>query len=86
VELNSKLAPVAVVVPAGPEPIVVSGGIVSAGGGVVSCTVQVALAGIESALPAASVAFTEKVCEPAARPLYAFGEMQAVHEPESSEH
>ena len=48
--------------PEGPEPMVVSGGVVSGGGAVL--TVQVRVAGVASTLPAASVALTEKVCEP----------------------
>jgi hypothetical protein len=60
-ELKSRLALVEAVVPAGPELIVVSGAVVSAGGGVEACTVQLRVAGEASALPAASVAFTAKV-------------------------
>jgi hypothetical protein len=58
-ELKSRLVLVAVVVPEGPELIVVSGAVVSAGG-VTACTVQLSVAGVESVLPAASVALTEK--------------------------
>jgi hypothetical protein len=54
-----KLAAVDVVVPDGPELIVVSGAVVSAGGASV-CTVQLRVAGEASVLPAASVALTEK--------------------------
>jgi hypothetical protein len=58
-ELNARPAVVAVVVPEGPELIVVSGAVVSAGG-VGACTVQLSVAGEASVLPAASVALTEK--------------------------
>ena len=64
-ELNAKLAEALVDVPEGPELIVVSGGVVSGGG---AFTVQVRLAGVRSALPAASVARTLKVCEAFDRP------------------
>ena len=37
-------------------------------------------------LPAASFARTEKVCDPIARPVYAFGVVQAAYEPVSSLH
>jgi hypothetical protein len=67
-ELKAKSAPVEVVVPEGPEPIVVSGGVVSAGG-VAACSVQLRVAGEGSVLPAASVAFTENEWEPTASPL-----------------
>ena len=53
-------------VPEGPESMVVSGGVVSCGGGAV-LTVQVRLAGEASVLPAGSVALTEKVWEPSDR-------------------
>ena len=52
---------------AGAVVIVVSGGVVSPDAG--SLTVQVAVAGEASTLPAVSVARTLKVCEPTARPL-----------------
>jgi hypothetical protein len=69
VEEKAKFAVVEVVVAAGPELIVVSGAFVSAGGGggVDDDTVQLSVAGEVSVLPAASVAFTAKVCEPTAR-------------------
>jgi hypothetical protein len=59
---------VEVVVPAGPEPIVVWGAVVS-GGGVTACTVQLRVAGDASALPEPSLALTAKLCEPTAREL-----------------
>ena len=60
-----KVAEPDVTVPEGPESIVVSGGVVSAGG---TLTVQVLVAGDASVLPAASVARTLNVCDPFARP------------------
>ena len=44
------------------------------------------MAGVASTLPAASVALTEKVCEPLARPVYFFGEEQALKTLPSSLH
>jgi hypothetical protein len=58
-EENEKLAEVLLTYPEGPEAMVVSGG---------EATVQVRLAGLASVLPAVSVAFTWKVCEPSANP------------------
>jgi hypothetical protein len=77
VELNEKLADVEVVVPEGPDPIVVSGGVVS-GGGVegAASTDHASLAGVASTFPAASVARTEKLCPPTFSPVYALGEPQ----------
>jgi hypothetical protein len=72
-EENVKLALVLVVVAAGPEPIVVSGAVVSGGGWIV----QLWLAGVASTLPAASLARTSKLCAPTARPVYSRGEVQA---------
>src|SRR3712207_5783451 len=46
--------------------------------GAVVSTVQLAPAGVSSVLPAASVAFTSKVCGPSERPVYSFGEVQSV--------
>jgi hypothetical protein len=62
VDVNSNVAVVEVTEPDGPLVIVVSGGVVSAGGE----TVHVREAGVESVFPAASFARTSKVCEPAA--------------------
>ena len=56
------------------------GGVVSGGG----VTVQVRLAGLPSVLPAALVARTENVCDPAARPVKLFGERQGTQMPRSS--
>ena len=80
VEVKAKLATVSATVPVGPEEIVVSGG-------VVSWTVQVRAAGVASTFPAASMARTRNVWLPAARPVWAVGELHAVYAVvESSEH
>ena len=65
------------VVRSGPDRIVVSGG---------KSTVQARRAGLWSTLPAASVARTSSVWSPSASPLSSTGEVQAYHEPLSSEH
>jgi hypothetical protein len=65
-EENVNEADVLLTVPEGPELMVVFGGVVSGGGAVL--TVQVLEAGVASTLPAASIALTEKVCEPSGRP------------------
>ena len=68
--LKVKLAAVEVVLDSGPLRIVVSGGVVSPGGGVeASSTVQVSVAGVSSTFPAASSARTENWCEPRLRPV-----------------
>ena len=63
--VNSKLADVLSTAPVGPAVIDVLGAVVSSGGTV---TVHVRDAGVRSVLPASSVARTEYVCEPSARP------------------
>jgi hypothetical protein len=83
-ELKSKLALVEVVVPDGPEEIVVSGAVLSTGGAG-AATVQLRLAGEVSVLPAASVARTAKVWDPTAT-MRASGGAQVPQAPESSEH
>ena len=55
-EENSNVAEVDVVVPLGPESIVVSGAVVS--------IVHVRVSAVWSVLPTASVALTENVCSP----------------------
>ena len=79
-ELNSKAAAFSVIVPLGPESIVVSGAVMS------RSTVKVRVAGEASTLPAPSVARTEKVWEPLARPLRDFGEVQPLKAAPSSLH
>jgi len=49
-------------------------------------TVQVRVAAEASTLPAASVALTEKVCDPSERPVSDFGDEQETQAPESSLH
>ena len=63
-EVNATDALVAVPLD-GAEVIVVFGGVVSAGAEIV----HVALAGVASVLPAASVARTSNVCDPTASPV-----------------
>ena len=67
-----KLADVLSVVPEGPESMMVSGGVVSCGGGGTS-TVKVLEAGVASTLPAQSVAFTSKVSLQSERLPYLIG-------------
>ena len=59
VEVNANVAPVAVVGLAGPDVIVVFGGVVSAG----ALIVQVCDGGVASTFPAVSIARTVNVCE-----------------------
>jgi len=77
-ELKVNEAMVAVVDPLGPEAIVVSGAVVSTGGGV-EATVQLRVAGELSVFPAASVARTENWWSPVARLEYPFGELHGRH-------
>lgn len=79
--VNAKVADDEVTVPDGPEVMVMTGGVVSAGGEIV----HVRLAG-ELVLLAASVARTSKVCEPLESPVYDLGEVQAPHAPPSRRH
>jgi hypothetical protein len=81
--VNAKLADVDVVelLAAGPDEIVVFGGVVSG-----AEIVQVCVAGEASTLPAPSVARTSNVCEPTPRPLYAFGDAHDAHAPPSMRH
>ena len=80
---NSKLATLDWVVPEGPEEMAVSGDVVSGTG---RFTVQVRVAGDESMLPAASLARTEKVCEPLDRPVSTLGDEHGANSPASSLH
>src|SRR5581483_5307400 len=68
-EENAKVGVASLVVPAGPESIVVSGAVVS--------TVNVRESGVESVLPAWSVARTKIVCEPSFSCAVVCGEPQA---------
>jgi hypothetical protein len=60
-EDNTNVAELEAVVPLGPESIVVSGAVAS--------IVHVRVAGLESTLPAASIALTVNVCAPSDRPV-----------------
>jgi hypothetical protein len=71
--LNPNVGVASLVNPDGPESMVVSGVLVS--------TVNEPVAAVGSALPAASVAVTEKVYVPSTRSLNASGEVQAVAVP-----
>ena len=86
VEVNANEAVVADVVPVGPELIVVSGGVVSAGGGVVVSTVNERVAGEASVFPATSVARTETLCAPSLRAAVVHGLVQSAQAPESTRH
>ncbi len=68
----------------GPEPIVVSGAVVSGGGAVP--TVNERVAGDASALPAGSVARTDTLCAPSARAAVVHGLVHVAHDPESTRH
>jgi hypothetical protein len=83
-DANAKEALVDVTVPVGPDEIVVSGGVVSAGG--VVSTVKERVAGEASVLPATSVARTETVWAPSPRALVVHGLVQSAHAPESTRH
>ncbi len=78
VEEKEKLADVELIVPDGPAVIDVSGAAVS--------TVKLRVASEASVLPAASLALTEKVCEPSESPVSSFGDEQAAQAPASSLH
>ena len=65
VEVKANVAVASLVGSFGPEPMVVSGGVVSDG----ALIVHVYVAGEASVLPAASVARTLNVCEPVLSPL-----------------
>ena len=82
-EVNAKDALFDVDVAGGPDVIVVSGGVVSPAGGVVS-TVHVWLAGVGSA-PFWSEARTWKLCVPTESPVYDTGLVQLANAAESSE-
>jgi hypothetical protein len=75
--LKPNVADVAVVELAGPDVIVVFGGVRSA---------TVHAHSVEPALPAASVARTDKVWAPTARPAYVRGLVHVANAPPSSEH
>src|SRR4029078_8694189 len=70
---NKKLAGGSVAMPEGPAVIELSGGVVSPWS---TATVQRRCAGVRSVLPDPSVARTEEVWTPSARPAYVCGESQ----------
>jgi hypothetical protein len=77
-EENVNVGVGSLVVPEGPESIVVSGGVAS--------TVNVRESGVGSTLPAGSMARTENVWEPSARCTVVFGELQGEKAPASTLH
>jgi hypothetical protein len=81
-ELKANVALVELVYLAGPELMLVPGGVLSASGSIVHDS----LAGLGSVFPAASVARTLNVCDPALRPLYSLGLVHDSQEPESRLH
>ena len=83
-EVNANVGVLSFVGPVGPEPIVVLGAVVSAGG--VVSTVNARVAGVASTLPAASVARTDTLCGPSARVVVVQGLVQLAHAPESTWH
>jgi hypothetical protein len=78
---NVNVAVVAVVLAGGPEPIVVSGAVVSGG-----TIVQACIAGVGSTPPAAPIARTLKVCAPSVSEVNVMGEEHAANGAVSSEH
>ena len=83
-EVKANDAVVADVVAVGPEVIVVSGGVVSAGGAL--ATVNARVAGVASVLPAASVARTETLCAPSVSVGVVHGLVHVAHAPASTRH
>src|ERR671919_1683827 len=80
--VKRNLASVLAVGSLGAESIVVTGGVVSRGG----VMFQPWPAGVGSTWPSGSVARTLKLCQPVARPVYSFGELQGSYAAPSSEH
>jgi hypothetical protein len=81
---NANVGVLSVVVPVGPDVIVVSGAVVSGGGA--ALTVKERVAGDASVLPATSVARTETECDPSLSADVVHGLAQSAHEPESTRH
>src|SRR6266576_2818433 len=73
----------AVPLPLKSKPNSTGGGDAGEGGGADAEIVQLRVAAVGSTLPAASVAGTEKVCEPGVSPEYVFGDTQPAY-PEPS--
>jgi hypothetical protein len=84
-EVKANVGVLSLVVPVGPEVIVVSGADVS-GGGAVAATVNERVAGEASVLPAASVARTDTLCGPSVRAATVHGLAQLAHGSESTRH
>ena len=82
--VNAKVGVLSLVGPLGPEPMVVSGGVVSAGAAVL--TVNDRVAGEGSAFAAGSVARIETECAPSARTLVVHGLVHDAHVAESTRH
>ncbi len=82
--MNANVGVLSLVVPVGPDVIVVSGAVVS-GGGAVS-TVKTRVAGDASVLPATSVARTDTECAPSPSAEVVHGLVQLTHDPESTRH
>ena len=61
-------------------------GVLVTGGGGGAAIDQVCAAGVASVVPTSFNARTLNVCEPTARPVYAFGDVQAANAEPSSEH
>ena len=78
VEVNENVGVESVVVPVGPDVMVVSGAVVS--------TVKARLAGEASTLPAASIARTSNVCGPSLSADVVNGVVQAAKVPASTRH
>ena len=84
VAAKTKVGVLSLVGPSGPEPIVVSGGVMSDAGAEV--TVNVRVAGDGSVLPAASVARTDTECGPSLSAVVVHGVVQSSHAAESRRH
>ena len=84
VAVKANVGVLSLVVPVGPDVIVVSGAVVSAGGAVP--TVNERVAGEASVLPATSVARTATLWAPSLRALVVQGLVQSTQEPESTRH
>ena len=84
VAVKAKVGVLSLDVPVGPDVIVVSGAVVSAGGA--AATVNERVAGEESVLPAASVARTATECAPSLSVPVVHGLVQSAHAPESTRH
>jgi hypothetical protein len=82
--VKAKVGVASFVGPLGPEPIDVSGAVMSGGGAVL--TVNERLAGDASAFPAASVARTETLCAPSLSALVVHALVHVAQDPASTRH